>query len=210
MRLRGVPGSDFSRQHQHQQDEGRQQGQGEQQEARVEAVAALDALPLGGQPCLPQGGDHGLVEEQDQGHVQPALYQVEGEEHGGQHGGDGFPGDAHVEGGDQVVPEDHDHRQHHGAQGQAQDRALPGAHFLVDKGGGAAEGAGGQYVHDKADGAGVADSEHLHQGHHNGDDGGGEGPEEEAADADHGVLHIHLEEAGDLGQHLAEEHGHIG
>ena len=80
----------------------------------------------------------------------------------------------------------------------------------INKGGGAAEGAGSQHIHDKADGAGVADGEHLHQGHHDGDDGGGQGPEEEAADADHGILHVHLEEAGDLGQQLAEEHGDVG
>ena len=58
--------------------------------------------------------------------------------------------------------------------------------------------------------AGVADGEHLHQGHYDGDDGGGEGPEEEAADGDGGGLHIQLEEAVHLGQHLAQEHGDIG
>ncbi len=116
----------------------------------------------------------------------------------------------HVDGGNQVVPQDHDHRQDQGAQEQAEDRSLPGAHFFIDEGGGAAESTGGQHVHDEADDSRVADREHLHQGHHDGDDGGGQGPEEETADAHHRVLHVHLEEAGDLGQQLAEEHGHIG
>ena len=37
-------------------------------------------------------------------------------------------------------------------------------HLLVNKGGGAAEGGGGQHIHDAADGAGVADGEHLNDG----------------------------------------------
>ena len=35
-----------------------------------------------------QGGDHRLVQQQDNGHVQTALDQIEGQEHGGQHGSD--------------------------------------------------------------------------------------------------------------------------
>ena len=53
--------------------------------------------------------------------------------------------------------------------------------LLVDEAGGAGEGAGGQDIHDKANGAGVADGEHLDEGHQDRDDGGGEGAEGEAA-----------------------------
>ena len=163
------------------------------------------------QPGLPQGGDHRLVDQQGQGHVQPALHQVEGEEHRDQHGNHHFlTVHIHIDGGDQVVPQQHHRRQGDHAQGQAEDGTLLGVDLLVDEGGGAAEGHRGQHIHDAADGAGVGVSEHLHHRHHDGDDGGGQGPVDKAADADDGVLQIQLQKAGHLGQHLAQQHHHVG
>ncbi len=59
-----------------------------------------------------------------------------------------------------------------------------------------------KHIHEAADGAGVADGEHLDHGQHQGDGGGGQGAEEEAADGDGGGLHIQLEEAVHLGRIL--------
>ena len=163
------------------------------------------------QPGLPQGGDHRLVEQQDQRHVQAALHQVEGQEHRDQHGDHDFLAiHSHVDGRDEIVPQQHHHGEANSTQGQTNDSAFLGVDFFIDEGGGAAERCGGQHVHDHADGTGVADGEHLHHGHHAGDDGGGQRSEEEGADADDRVLQVHLQEAGHLWQHLAEEHHHIG
>ena len=199
-------------QHQGQRHEGSQQGQREQEKAGIEPAPALDGgMGLRHQPGLPQGGDHRLVDQQDQRHVQAALHQVEGQEHRDQHGDHDFLAiHLHIDGRDEIVPQQHHHREANSAQSQADDGALAGVELLVDEGGGAAEGAGGQHIHDAADGAGVADGEHLHHGHHDGDDGGGQGAVDKAADADDGVLQIHLEEVLHLRQHLAEEHHHIG
>ena len=58
----------------------------------------------------------------------------------------------------------------------------------------------------KADGAGVAGEEHLQQGHDDGNGRRGHGTEDEAADADDGVLHIQLQKAVDLREHFAQQH----
>ena len=81
--------------------------------------------------------------------------------------------------------------------------------LLVDEAGGAGEGAGGQDIHDKANGAGVADGEHLDEGHQDRDDGGGEGAEGEAADADHHVLEVEVQKH-DAGHQLGQEHHDVG
>lgn len=69
----------------------------------------------------------------------PALGQIEGEEQSGQQPGHVGPGIAlvHIQGGDEVVPQQHHRDQARHAAGQAQDRALLGMDLLVDEAGGA-------------------------------------------------------------------------
>ena len=165
-------------------------------------------LGLRNQPGLAQGGDHGLIEHQDQRHVQSALDHIEGQEDGGQHGGHGFPGQALIDGGDEIVPQQHHGGEHDHAQGQAHNGTLLGVDLLVDEGGRAAEGGGGQDVHDEADGAGVAGEEHLQQRHDDGNGRRGHGTEDEAADADDGVLHVQLQKGVDLREQFAQQHHH--
>lgn len=68
---------------------------------------------------------------------------------------------------------------------------------LIDQGGGAGKAAGGQDVHNAADGAGGADGDHLDESHDRGDQEGGQRPEDEAADGDDDILGVVAEEALD-------------
>ena len=56
----------------------------------------------------------------------------------------------------------------------------------------------------------VTDGEHLEKGHDDRDNGGGQRPEEEAADGDDGALDLHLQEVRHPGQQVAQQHGEVG
>lgn len=148
---------------------------------------------------LAQGSDHRLVDEHGDGGVQGVLAQVEGQEYWHQQVGHGGSGHSHVDGGDQVVPQQHERGGGQSAHHQTGGSALEGVTLLVDEGGGAGEAAGGQDVHNAADGAGGADGDHLDEGNHGGDLEGGQGPEDEAAHGDDDVLGIVAQEALDGG-----------
>lgn len=209
--LLSLKDSDDAHQHQGDGNKGSQQERDKQEESSVKLLALHTRLGLGDQMRLPQGGDHRLVEQENDEHVQTALDQVKGQEHRGQQLGNIRTGKiGHVQGGNQVIPKKHDRCQGQHPQDQARHGALLRVEPLVDKGGRAAERGGGQDVHDATDNAGIADGKHFHQRHHNGDDGGGQGAEDEAADADGGILQIQLQKAEYLRQEFADIHHHIG
>ena len=164
----------------------------------------MDIVGGGNKAGLTQGGDHGLVDNEGGGHIQCTLDQIEGQEDGQQHLCHGLAGNAHVQGSDEVVPQDHHHRQSQRGNAEADDGAVTGVVLLVDEGSSAGKHGGGQHIHDAADGAGAADGEHLDNGHHKGDDGGGDGAVDKAADADDGLLDLQLQESGNIGDALAQ------
>ena len=208
--------SDLALEGQKQQYTGDQQHRSQQHGAGPGIAGGL--LPALDHAGFAQRGDQGLVQEQHEGGVQAGLQQVKGQEHGNQHTGHHFPFVAQVQRRDQPVPQQHGGDHHHAAHDQRHDGAGHGPVLLINKGSGAGKAAGGQQVHQRADGAGIADGDHFHQRNDEGDDKGRQGAEEEAADGDDDVLGFVLQEqdhrdpdqahhdVGDGSQHGQKDH----
>ena len=141
-----------------------------------------------------QRADHGLVDKHGDAGVYRALEQIEGQENGGQHFGNGIAGHAHIDGGDDVIPEQHHRRHENGCGNKADDRALESVVLFVDAGGGAGKGAGGDKVHYCSVDAGIGNGHHFNEGHHEGDEEGRDGTHHETADGDDDVLGLIFEE----------------
>ena len=93
---------------------------------------------------------------------------------------------------------------------RAYDGALHRVVLLVDEAGHAAEAGRGDEVHEEAPDAGVADGDHLDEGHDERHGGGGHGAVDKAAYADDDVLEVKVQEAVDAGHELRQEHDDVG
>src|SRR5699024_3928793 len=114
--------SDDAREDEGEEDEGGEQEEGDYREANLFLPAdGGRALRLRDQLRVAQRADDGLVEQQRGGHVHAALDEVEGQEHGHEHVGDGGAGHALVNRGDKVVPEQHQGGHDYHAEGEADD-----------------------------------------------------------------------------------------
>ena len=119
-------------------------------------------------------------------------------------------GHALVNRGDKVVPEQHERGHDDDSGSKADDGALHGVVFLINIAGRAAEAGRAYDVHKAAPGAGAADRDHLYEADHDGDESGGDGAVDEAADADDDVLEVKVEEVVDAREYLRYPHDHIG
>ena len=158
---------------------------------------------------LPERHGDGLVDEERQRHVEPALDGVKRQEHRHEHLHDDGARRALPDGRHDVVPQEHHRDLHDDAYKQRHDRAVLVVHALVDERGRARERAGRQDVHQQADGAGRADGQHLDERDDDADAERRQRPEHEARHDDDRVLEVELERwLLDDGRHdkVADDH----